>query len=421
MAKYYGEGSGEGYTFIKRLNFGYYFDFVDGSVCLLLKLEPSLMMSVIEGKAMSIIIRNSNLDPRGSTLYIWDDKNRPAFIPGNSFGLEDGACKGFDQWAIKLASMANEITVCFFNHNNHNFFSTELKIESDHAGFEAWLFKVYNDPGYKDERLKSIRGDFTPEDVRKGFSLKILNVNNRQSPKIKFGAPEYKAGALKHPLTQKPYFDYADYLNDGRHGTLQEMCLTSKLDVLFKTDHQLFVSPRYENGLEFTDFLLFDGDCVMVIESKFILSDKPTKRHSNISKAINQLMRVELEVKRKNCKLQGEQLQEMIGRMNHVLKICVINDRIDFDDAYASLLAKQFEKPDLPIFISITAFTNLLTGLNLKNPDCLSYNLFSNLISYYVEFLDSDRNICWFGGFSIENLSIKELNDMGKNRSSDLY
>ena len=388
---------------------------------MLLKLEPALTMSVIEGKPMSVIIRNSNLDHRGSTLYIWDDKSRPAFIAGNSFGAEDATWKGFDQWAIKFANRANEITVCFFNHNNHNFFSAKLKIESNPADFEAWLFKVYNDPEYKDERLKPIRGDFTPEEVRKGFELKIANVNNEQSPKIKFSAPEYKAGALKHPLTQKPYFDYADYLKDGKHGTLQEISLTSKLEVLFTTDHQLFISPRYENGLEFTDFLLFDGDCVMVIESKFILSDKPTKRHSNISKAINQLMRVELQVKRKKCKLQGEQLQKMISRMNHVLKICVINDRISFDDPYASLLAKQFEKPDLPIFISITDFTNLLTGLNLKNPDCLSYNLFSNLIRYYVEFLNSDRKVCWFGGFSIEELSLKELNDLGKNRSSDLY
>ena len=90
MAKYYGEGSGEGYTFIKRLNFGYYVDLdEEGSVCLLLKLEPALTMSVIEGKPMSVIIRNSNLDHRGSTLYIWDDKSRPAFIAGNSFGAED--------------------------------------------------------------------------------------------------------------------------------------------------------------------------------------------------------------------------------------------------------------------------------------------------------------------------------------------
>jgi hypothetical protein len=421
MAKYYGEGSGDAYTFIKRLNFGYYIDLDNrGAINLLLKLEPDLMMSVIEGAQMSIIIRNPNLEERGSTLYIWDKTHHPTFIVGNSFGIEDPVWTGFDQWAIKLAKEAGQISVSFFNHNNHNFFNTDLNIQFDPTGFDAWLFKIYNDPEYHDKSLLPVRGDFTPEDIRKGFELRIYNVNNQESPKIKFSAPEYKEGALNHPLTQKPYFDYADYLTNGKHGVLQEMTLTTKLEVLFKTDEQLYVSPRYDNGLEFTDFLLFDGDCVMVIESKFIKSDKATRRHANISKAIKQLMRVEKEVKGKICKLTGEYLQALINKMNHVLKICVINDRIDLDDEYATMLAKQFEKPDLPIFISVGDFTNLLTGLNLKNPDYLSYNLFSNLIKYYVDFLHSDSKICRFGGFRIENLTIKELNELGRDRSSDL-
>lgn len=420
MAKYYGEGSGEAYTFIRRLNFGFYLDLDDqSSINLLIKLEPALLMSVISGCPLSLIIRNPNLASRTCTLYIWDDSHQPTFITASSFGKEDIEMPGFDAWAIALGKKASHISVSFFNHNNHNFFNTDLEITSDPLKFDSWLYQVYNNLEFKDETMKPVANSWLPETEIKGFEIFIKNVNNESTPKIIFLAPEYKRGAKEHPLSQKPYFNYTDFLQDGKHGSFQEMTINAKLEVLFTPNKQLFVSPKYANGLEFTDFILVDSNAVILIESKFIMSTKSTKRHSNISKAIQQLTRAEIALKTKTAKFLDPILQAKMNKVKVVLRICLVNNRIRFDDAYAMQLASQFKKSDLPIFISVTDFSNLLTGLHLKNPDWISYNLFSNLIKYYLDYLNSDVPVCIFESFNIEGLSWDELNEMGKDRSSE--
>jgi hypothetical protein len=421
MAKYYGEGSGDAYTFITRLNFGFYLDLDNkGSINLLLKLEPALLMSVISGCTLSLVIRNPNLAYRTCTLYMWDDPYHPAFINASSFGEEDPTMPGFDAWAIALGKKSSQISVSFFNHNNHNFFNTDFEITCDSLMFDSWLYQVYNNLEFKNETLKPVANIWLPETEIKGFEIFIKNVNNESTPKIIFLAPEYKEGAKEHPLTQKPYFDYKDFLQDGKHGTFQEMTINAKLEVLFEPKNQLFVSPKYANGLEFTDFILVDSNAVMLIESKFIISSKSTRRHSNISKAIKQLNRAEIALKKKTAIFLDAILQDKVDNVKVVLKVCLVNDRVRFDNAYALQLAKQFEKSELPIFISVTDFSNLLTGLNLKNPNWISFNLFSNLITYYLKYLQNNTPLCIFGNFDIEGLSWDELNEMGKSRSCEI-
>jgi len=42
--------------------------------------------------------------------------------------------------------------------------------------------------------------------------------------------------------------------------------------------------------------------------------------------------------------------------------------------------------------------------------------LFSTLLGYYADYLNNDKPIAWFGTFSIEGLSLKELNELGRER-----
>jgi hypothetical protein len=210
-------------------------------------------------------------------------------------------------------------------------------------------------------------------------------------------------------------FRLSDYLENGRHGVLQEISITNQLGSFFNPGDNFFPSPKYADGLEFTDYILIDGNAAIIIESKFIISDKQTKKHQSLRKAVRQLNKAENLILDGKTELLEPSIQRVLQKMKVVMKVCLINDRIELTDQNTQALSSEFNKAELPLFISLSAFIQLLVALKLKNKEFLSYNLFYNFIQMFNAYFTSDDDkILYKNSFSVEGLSIDELNRIGK-------
>lgn len=402
--------------FINALSYGFYLETSeDGKVAVLVKVEPAIMNSIISGCPIKLIIRNPNLFERSCTLYLYDLPNDPFHITWHQFSEEDDFLKGFDKVAIDIALRSKEIILVLYNDLNHVVFKTELKISCDRIAFDKWVYKTYNSAEYRDLSTPKVDGNYYPEDEKKGFAVLIHNIDNSKTEKIKILSPEYADLWRQNPMSDGELFDHSAYNGNGKHGALQELGISSKLEAFFTPEKDFFVSPKDAKGLEFTDFILFDNNAVLIIESKYIISTKSTKRHANITKAIRQLERAETAIVTGKAKMANLDLQEKLNNTEIVIKVCLYNDRVHFDDKYRKSLASQFSKFQLPIFISVTVFSVYLTSLRLKNPDAFSYNMMANLIAFYDNFLDGNSEIPLLVDFRINGMSAAELNALGKN------
>ncbi|MGX1640570.1 hypothetical protein [Sphingobacterium sp. NPDC055431] len=405
-----------GYQFIRNLNYGFYMDISEnGEVAILIKLEPSLINSIIHGCELNLVIRNPNLISRSCTLYVYDNKNDPLFVTAKEFGEEDKFLKGFDKAVSAIADGRKEVIMVLFNEINSPIFSSNIGVETDPEEFKNWLFRVYNDPEYEDFHGYNIgNGNFLPEDAIKGFSVGLKNEDHSRKESLIIKSPDYVGNEFTTPISGDGVFMYSDFTVDGKHGRLQELALDKKLSVLFNQGENLFSSPRFANKLEMIDFILFDNNAAILIESKYIISEKRNKRNGNVIKAINQLNKAEQVILQRDFQMENEYLDKRLREVDVILKICILNDRINFENDYEKKLSAQFEKESLPLFVSVTNFSELLVGLYLKNPDFLSYNLFFNLITNYHRYLDSEELINSHHGISIEGMNSFELTELRK-------
>lgn len=229
-------------------------------------------------------------------------------------------------------------------------------------------------------------------------------------------SPDYDGLETLPDIEKSGGFRHSDYSGDGKHGRLQELALGAKLSNFFVEGSSLFRSPRYSDGLEMTDFLLLDKNAAILIESKYIISVKSTKRNDNIVKATKQLNRAEQRIFEGTAEMENPTLDQRMRDIDTVLKLCVINDRIHLDEKYAKQLASRFSKAELPTFISVTVFYDLMVGFYLKNPPVFASNIFSNLLRIQDEFMDSQKHINYLQVVSIEGLSAPELNELWKHR-----
>jgi hypothetical protein len=208
-----------------------------------------------------------------------------------------------------------------------------------------------------------------------------------------------------------------DYLSNGKHGNLQELSITSNLSRFFRPGIDFFSSPKYANGLEFTDYVIIDNNAAIFIESKFVISGKQTKKHQALHKAVLQLNKAEDIILDGQLSLLEDSMQRSLEKVKLVLKVCLINDRLELNENNTKVITGNFDKSELPIFISLTAFVNLLVGLSLKNEPYLRINLFSNLITIFNEYFKSDDKLLYKNSFSVEGLTAAELNLLGQKRS----
>ncbi|MFN0291919.1 hypothetical protein [Pedobacter helvus] len=417
MAQLY-YASEESYKYIQQLNYGFYLDQAeDGNIAIMVKLEPGLLDSIISGCPMRLVIRNPNFLLRSCTLYVDDIHGDPFHATAIEIGQEDRLLKGFDERVLHLFSGVKQVVLSLYNELNTPIFSADIGIETDPVAFQQWLFKVYNDPEYRKAGSYDKRtGSFYPESQVKGFELRLLNKDHSKTEKMTIYSPDYDGLETLPDIEKSGGFRHSDYSGDGKHGRLQELAIGTKLSNFFVEGSSLFSSPRYADGLEMTDFLLLDKNAAILIESKYIISEKSTKRNDNIVKATQQLNRAEQRIFEGTAEMENPTLDQYLKDIDIVLKLCIINDRIHLDEKYAKQLASRFSKPELPTFISVTVFCDLLVGFYLKNPPVFASNVFSNLLRIQDEFMESQKHINYLQVVSIEGLSAPELNALWKNR-----
>lgn len=408
--------SDRGFEFIRNLNYGFYVEISEEKeVAILIKLEPGLADSIIQGCDINLVIRNPNLFSRSCTLYVHDNKNDPFYVTAKELGEEDKTLKGLDYAVAAIADGRREAVLVLYNEVNSPIFSSRINIDVNLEEFKKWLFKIYNEPAYRNfDGFKISNGNFMPETSVKGFEVRFKTEDHSMNETLIISSPDYEGNEITSPVSGDGAFKHSDFREDGKHGRLQELALDSKLTTLFSRDKCLFSSPKYKNKLEMIDFVILDGNAAILIESKYVISKKKNKRNDNIIKAINQLNKAEQVILQRSFSMENEFLNTRLQEIDLTLKICIINDRLYLDDEYAKQLSSRFEREKLPLFLSVTVFSDLLIGLYLKNPEILSYNLFSNLIAVYDRYLEGNEPINYHHGFSVAGMNAFELTELGK-------
>jgi hypothetical protein len=333
------------------------------------------------------------------------------------FGIEDKVIRGFDAIAIKIAH-SKKIKLALYNAASSCVYTCYLATNANTSKFDEWLFHVFNTEAYRYPTNLSVLHN-TPGSSTKGFSVHLQNRNHRNEEKISIISLAIPDNPSNNYPPIEHAFNYDQFLGDGKHGYHQELGITVTLERFFKRGTELFVSPKYIDGLEFSDYLLLNKNAVIVIESKYVISSKSTKRHQAIKKAIHQLNRAEQSILAGEAGLEDKVIKSALKGTTVVLKVCLLNSAIQLNDDNAKNIADSFSKCELPIFISVAGFFNLLTGLGLKNAPIVSDNLFFNLIRLYQSYQASEEAICYYDKFSIEGLSEDELNDIGEKYRQD--
>jgi len=406
------------YDFLKSLAQGFCLEVSErGEIVLMIKMEPSLLMDIIKGCKMSLRISNPNITYRGCVLIVYDKIQDPFYFSAGNFGDESLLLKGFDEVMIILATQHNQIKVALYNELNHPIFTTNLPVSNNSAAFGQWINKVYNTTEYRDFVQKTYQVPRVTDNEEHGYTIEIENTDHSNEKKLIILSPEYGETWREDQASKNGSFNLDEYMSNGKHGSLQELSITSNLSRFFQPGIDFFSSPKYANGLEFTDYVIIDNNAAIFIESKYVISEKKTKKHQALHKAVLQLNKAEDIILDNNLNLLEDGMRRSLENVSMVLKVCLINDRVELNDNNTKVITDNFDKSELPIFISLTAFVNLLVGLSLKNEPYLRINLFSNMIAMFNEYFKSDDKLLYKNSFSVEGLTAAELNVLGQKRS----
>lgn len=387
-----------------------------GEIVLMIKMEPSVLMDIIKGCKITLIATNPNLKPRGCVLYIYDKPGDPIYFSAGFFGEEDTVFNGLDKVVTALVQQHDQIKLVLYNELNHPVHTVNIPIEMDREGFDKWLYNIYNADKFRNPEKTLPKQSHDPIHDQQGFAISLLNADHSMLEKMRFISPEYGDSWRQTTNSDGRSFKFDDYQFNGKHGNLQELSITSQLSRFFKVGVDLFPSPKYANGLEFTDYIIIDNNAALFFESKYVISEKQTKKHQAIHKAVVQLNKAEDLILDGKLYLLEESIQHALAKVKLVLKICLVNDKTEITDKNAKVLSDEFDKSELPIFVSLTAFIDLLVALSLKNEKFLRYNIFSNFIEMFNLYAKSNDKILYKNSFSVEGLSVEELNELGRNQ-----
>lgn len=169
---------------------------------------------------------------------------------------------------------------------------------------------------------------------------------------------------------------------DGKHGYTQEDALRNLLFYFFVKDFNCFISPKKADGTEIIDAMIILEGFVVLIESKYVISDKATNKTQAINKAISQLDKAEKYL------LENDIFNYKLITGKKIIKFVLGDSRL-FNKIPKSILNS---KTNLPIFISITSFTQLLGTIYIDNKDSF-YQAFENQLLWFLE-VNQPNKLC---------------------------
>ncbi len=372
---------------VRSLVQGFWLEIDDeGIVVLLMKFEASILTSLIAGCKIQIVIRNPKLEKRSATLYIYDRKKDPLWVTWQEFGKEDKVYIGFDELIIKLLQ-SKKLRVAYFNTHSEPVFTTILEKKDNFDSFKNWIISIYNST----ELLEKVDdGYFTPETEIKGYTVNIENRDSSSEDKMTIFNP-FKDIEWNGKLNESGY-NFNNYLKDGKHGYNQEISIKGNLVNYFTGNEELYHSPKKTDGTELIDFLIHYKKATILIESKFIISEKQSKLNQAFSKAVKQLNDAEEIIKTDLTKIENEyKIIEKLANNEVIIRLCLYNDSKTINSENLKNIVEKYSKKDLPIFISCTTFFQLLGDIKIKNDKFYKYNTIQNLIFLYNDFLEDDK------------------------------
>ncbi|PBQ32756.1 hypothetical protein CNR22_13550 [Sphingobacteriaceae bacterium] len=399
---------------LQQLAQGFWLDLdSEDKPALLIKLEASVTDSIISGCPLELVLRNPNVTPRSCTLYIYDRSDEPLFVNAEKLSEEDQIHKGFDFFAIKLLQ-SSEIIIALYNELAHPIFRTEAKLDIERAEFDKWVFNIYNNPEYKNYDLRTTELPYLPEDSKIGFSIKISNTDHSAQEK-----PTTIHLPFDQPFNKEDFFfgqafNQQDFQGDGKHGYYQEFSVTAILNRVMTDGIDFFVSPKNIDGTEFCDYIIIDNNRTLLIESKYVQSLKPTKRHAAITKAILQLNNTEKEIITDAYKLEDPKLVSALNNVEYVLKICLLSSKTVLTPENSKTIITQHQKSELPIFIPVSTFSQIAAAMALIDKDRVAKNLLNSLANIYHDFMESSDEIRYVNLFKIKGYSLEQLNAFGQ-------
>ncbi|SOU86810.1 conserved hypothetical protein [Tenacibaculum dicentrarchi] len=372
---------------VRSLVQGFWLEIDDeGIIVLLMKFEASILTSLIAGSKIEIVVRNPKLENRSSTLYLYDRQKDPLWITWQKFGKEHKEYIGFDEVLIKLIQ-SSKIRVAYFNTHSEPIFTTVLEKKNTFNSFKEWVINIYSST----ELLEKVDdGYYAPETENKGYTVSIDNRDSSSEEKMTIFNP-LKDIEWSGDFNESGY-NFNDYLKDGKHGYNQEISIKGNLINYFTANEELYHSPKKTDGTELIDFLVHYKKATILIESKFILSEKQSKLNQAFSKAVKQLKDAEEIIKTDLTKIENEHgIIEKLANNEVIIRLCLYNDSKTVNSKNLKNIIKKYSKNDLPVFISCTNFFQLLGDIKLKNEELYKYNTIQNLIFLYNDFLDDNE------------------------------
>ncbi|MFW2137412.1 hypothetical protein ACK2M7_14255 [Chryseobacterium sp. TY4] len=358
----------------------------DGTPIIFIKFEPSVLSDLISGCNFEFVVRNPKLSNRSVTLYVYDNLKDPLWVTYSKFSEEDTVFVNFDKSVINFIK-AESFRIVYYNHFNLPIFTTVLIKENAFNKFCEWVIEIYKDLEVYEEVTD---GYFSPENSQKGFKLLINNIDNSNVEKLNiFSYPIDEQSQGENNIF---HYNFDEFQKNGKHGYDQENNVQFFLSNFFDENIDLFTSLHNSRNEEIKDFAIINKNAIVLIESKAVKSNKQSKVTQAIVKAINQLNRVENKVLNKNIESTNSNFESKYQDCDVIIKICLINDSTSTNLLREGNYIDNFTREELPIFISVTTFFQLLGDFSINFKGDIKTNLIQNLLNNYYHHLDNTND-----------------------------
>lgn len=352
---------------IQSLPQGFYISYDSQKrVVLSIKSMSGLITTLVKGCPINLLLSKSD---KLTTLYIIDNPINPQYFKGKGFSSHDTEYQNYESIVIDLIK-STEFKLIILNESNYQIANLNIKKENSINLFNNWL-----------------------SDVEDEFELQISNMSFIDEKKIIYIDSEKNEIWNGNLINNKSYFNFDEYLKDGMHGYHQEFSIRNLLSQFYNPNTELFPSIQKTNGEELTDFLILYKKAVVIIESKYTISPKQTKFTSAISKAIEQLNKVEYIVRENPKIINHEFIKKEIIDFQVILKLCLFyDDGRDLKKAFKNFYEK-YDINYLPIFVSIDVMAQFMSYLKILNGSNYKYNIIENLLKVRMEYRKKNKII----------------------------
>jgi len=328
------------WTKIKSLVQGFFIS-KDPKYVICIKLEPTIINSIINGCLIEIGLIKDHYGTGLTMLLIEDIPGQPFFVIGENFSNKSKEFNNYDAVVIDLFEQ-KEIILALFNLDSMPIYSKILtpNISRTKQDLSSWL----KSPVSNHKNLKV----FDPKDI---FTIDLGNIEDKKEDKsIRILKPEpfsFERGEYEVIETME------NETTEGKHGYAQEFSIRNTLLTNFEINKSYFESPKKSNGEELTDSVLILDECLLLFESKYVISEKQNKKNQALKKAFQQLDNANKYLQ--NNEFNGKQYNSDYA----IIEICIVDTKfIHYFSKFPDELFSQNKL--LPIVFTVSSFTQFI-------------------------------------------------------------